>query len=593
VKAIILAAGHGSRMRPLTDTVHKTLLRVGDATIIDRIVSSLHEHGIDDVVVGTGYRADELTAHLKANHDKTRFTFVHNDRYRETNNIFSLALVMNAIDLDDDVLLIESDLVYEPSVIGRIIESRWPNVALLDRFRHGMDGTVVTASDGVITSIIPPHLQGASFDFSDKLKTLNIYKFSREFCENEFRRLLDYYAKTIDDNCYYELILGVLIYIQKAQIHAEILDGEEWSEVDDPNDLRVSEFVFNKPRRLQILEETFGGYWVHDLLDFAFLRNMYFPPPSLLSELRGSLPDLVQNYGSRQQVLNEKLAYFLLCAPEHVNLLNGASQLYPLLRRAWAGKRVLMPSPTFGEYTRMFPDALTYDDRVGVDLDEAEAGAAEADVVVFVNPNNPTGSFVPTEQLHAFAARHPDKTVLVDESFIDFAGATSVMELLVAEPLNNVIVMKSLSKALGVPGLRLGFSYAHDAAFNELVADSLPIWNVNSLAEFLLEIALKHRTDLSSSFEQTRRDRDALSASLGALPFVARVHDSAANFLLVELSTDVDVDALASTLAAEHGVYVKDVSAKLADGKPYLRLAVRFPDENARLVELLSAQLGP
>ena len=179
MKALILAAGYGNRMRPLTDATHKTLLRVGGQTLIGRIVDSLRAHAIDRIVVVTGHLADDLEAALTAAYPDVAFTFVRNERYRETNNIYSLALAFEAMDLDDDILLIESDLVYEPAVLRRVVESPYPNVALVDRFRSGMDGTVVTVADHLIRSIIPPHLQGPSFDFSDKYKTLNIYKFSQ------------------------------------------------------------------------------------------------------------------------------------------------------------------------------------------------------------------------------------------------------------------------------------------------------------------------------------------------------------------------------------------------------------------------------
>jgi histidinol-phosphate/aromatic aminotransferase/cobyric acid decarboxylase-like protein len=493
---------------------------------------------------------------------------------------------MNSIEIDDDVLLIESDLIYEGRVLERILRSPHPNVALLDRFRSGMDGTVVKVADGIVTDIIPPYRQDAGFDFSDKFKTLNIYKFSRDFCRTSFRQLLSYYTKVIDENSYYELVLGILIYLQKETIHAEILDGEQWAEVDDPNDLHVAEFVFNPEGRREILEETFGGYWNHGVLDFAFIRNMYFPTTAVLSELRSALPALVQNYGSRQRVLDKKLAYFLRCPAERLVLLNGAAQAYPFLRERFAAGGVAIPEPTFGEYPRHFGESHVYADRGAIDLAAVEAAARGARSVVFVNPNNPTGTLVPTEALHDFAARHPQQKVIVDESFIDFAGGPSLLDRLEERPLQNVLVLKSLSKALGVPGLRLGFAYSPDTALAAALRDSLPIWNLNSIAEHFLEVILKHRTALADSFARTRRDRDAFAARLARLPRVDRVYPSAGNYLLVTFQDDPRLASLATALLARHAIYVKEVTSKL-DGRFALRLAVRFPEEN----ELVAARL--
>jgi len=588
MKAIILTAGIGNRMRPLTDTTHKTLLKIGNETILERIINGLIANNVHDIVLVTGYDAESLKEYLFDKYSKNIFTFVHNHRYRETNNIYSLSLAMNSIEIDDDILIIESDLVYEQNVIRKIIRSNYSNVALVDKFQSGMDGTVVSVDDNIITSIIPPHLQDKNFNFSDKYKTLNIYKFSKEFCNNSFRKLLTYYTKTIGDNCYYELILGILIYIQKEVIHAEIIDGEKWSEVDDPNDLRISEFVFNKCKQTQILEDTFGGYWSYNITDFCFIRNMYFPNNSIVSELKNNLFNLIHNYGSKQDILNQKLAYFLFCKPEKVNLLNGASQIYPILQDMFRERTVLIPDPTFGEYMRIFNNNLTYSDKVGIDFEEIEERSAQCDVVVFVNPNNPTGSFINSEKILNFALKHPDLTIIVDESFIDFAPTPSMLDLLYGEYCPNVIIIKSLSKCLGVPGLRIGFVYSQDLTFNKIVNDSIPIWNTNSISEFFLELILKHRRTLQESFELTRKDRKEFVQALSYQPFVRRVYNSEANFVLVEFNDNKKLLNLVTYLLSERSIYVKNISHRFNNGNYYMRFAVRLPEENEVLIDALS-----
>jgi histidinol-phosphate/aromatic aminotransferase/cobyric acid decarboxylase-like protein/choline kinase len=589
MKAIILAAGYGNRMRPLTDDIHKTLLIVSGKTIIGGIIDGLVDNGILDIVVVTGYRDKELAGWLSSAYPGLSIHYVHNERFRETNNIFSMALAFEQTVIDDDIVLIESDLIYQPSVIKRLLESKEKNVALVDRYCRGMDGTVVTVEDGIITSVIPPHLQDENFDFSDKYKTLNIYKFSREFCNSTFKQLLTYYAKVINDNCYYELILGILIYMQQETVHAEILTGEKWAEVDDPNDLHVAEFMFNDAKRLAILEEGFGGYWNYDILDFAFIRNMYFPNSSIISELRNSLPDLLYNYGSRQTIIDRKMSWFLLCNRDHVHALGGASQIYPLLKTRFTGARALIPEPTFGEYPRIFPSAGTYGDRVGIDIREIEEKAGSCDLVVFVNPNNPTGSAVPAAWIENFALKNPEKTVLVDESFIEFSTAGSVMAACEKGGLDNVIVVKSLSKSMGMPGLRLGYVYGTGREFMSYVKDRIPIWNMNSIAEFVLEIVLKHRKSLAQSFAETVRDRNAFAASLSGLGCIERVFAGQGNFLLVRLHEKAGpAPSVVSGLLSQHSILVKDVSPKFTDGKSYLRCAVRLPHENERLVSALA-----
>ncbi|MBN2189085.1 MAG: aminotransferase class I/II-fold pyridoxal phosphate-dependent enzyme [Chitinispirillaceae bacterium] len=586
MKAIILAAGYGNRMRPLTDSMHKTMLEVAGETIIGRIIGGLLENGIFDIVVVTGYRAGEVSSYCRNKFTKAKFTFVHNEKYRETNNIYSMALAFEAVPIDTDIILIESDLIYRPEIIRRLIESPYGNVALVDRYRHGMDGTVVSVQEKRITNVIPSHLQPENFDFSDKYKTLNIYKFSKELCETSFKKLLVYYANAIDDNCYYELILGILIYMQRETVFAEIVEGESWAEVDDPNDLQVADFAFHRNRK-EILEYSFGGYWNYEVLDFCFIRNMYFPNHAMISELRNSLPDLIHNYGSRQAVLDRKMSWFLLCKESNVLALNGASQIYPMLAGRFGAAGVFMPQPSFGEYRRIFKNSTTYDDKVGFDLKGIERGAHGAEIVVFVNPNNPTGSLIPPEWIFSFAEKNRHQTVIVDESFIEFAGVPPVLSLLEKKPLDNVLVIKSLSKSLGVPGIRLGYAYSWNAELMKYLRSQVPIWNMNSIAEHYLEIILKHRNALTRSFVQTAKDRAAFSGRLAACPQVERVYQSAGNFLCVELKEAAAAVRITARLLEEHSIFIKDVTDKFNIGRDYLRLAVRLPEENERLIKAL------
>lgn len=578
-------------MRPLSNHIHKTLLKVGDRTVIQMIVDSLLSSGITRIAVVTGYREAELRAYLSATYPGQHFDCICNERYEETNNIYSLALALESLPDDRDIVLVESDLIFDPEVLERLVNSPYENVALVDRWRPGMDGTVVAVNGDsrVIASIIPPHLQGDGFDFSDKYKTLNIYRFSSDFCSRTLRKILSYYAKAINDNCYYELILGILIYMNDVKIHAEVLDGEKWTEIDDPNDLDIARFMFAAPAKRALLDRSFGGYWRYDIVDFRFIRNMYFPTGAIVSELRNNLPNLIFNYGSTQAILNRKLATFLLLdSDERVTALNGLSQIYPLLREHLAGRRVVIPEPSFGEYARMFPGADTYSDQVGFDTGEILGTIGRADAIVVVNPNNPTGSLLPTKWVYELAASHPGTLVIADESFIDFSGEPSLLSLLEAKPLKNVVLLVSLSKSLGVPGMRLGYAYCADAGFTSELRAKIPIWNMNSLAEYFLEVILKHRNALASSIARTVEDRNTFEQELERLPVVKTVYPSGGNFLLVSLGCGAaSLERIADRLLLDHGIYIKGIPGRIRGEGSFVRLAVRTPGENAKLVRCL------
>lgn len=595
MKAIILAAGYGNRMRPLTDNEHKALMKVANSTIIDRIIEALLANDVREIIVALGYRSAELQEYLVRRYGGVcELLFVLNERYRETNNIHTLALVFESCDIDGDFILIESDLIFEDAVIERLIRSPHATVALVDRYRSGMDGTVVKLDGGRVINVIPPHLQGRDFEFSDKFKTLNIYKFSREFCRRDFKKILTYYARTIDDNCYYELILGLLIYMHRENIYAENVEGLSWAEVDDPNDLRLAEFQFNSSARQGMLDSAWGGFWSYPITDFAFIRNMYFPPDSALSEVKNNLFELMSNYGSCQKILNEKLSYFTLQPAESLVLLNGAAQAFPILKQWLSGKRTVIPRPSFGEYARMFPQTQYYpdgSDQYAASFIEA-CQLSDVDVVVVVNPNNPTASLVPSMEVLDQIQGHPEKFFIVDESFIDFSGEES-LETLAPTNLDNFVVVKSLSKVLGIPGVRLGYIFTNHRSLHRYFMDNLPVWNMNSIAEFMLEILLKHRNAFKTSIACTIRDREDFATLLRQSPAVEAVFQSSANFLMVRLACDSDsVPALIRKLLNEHGMYVKSGSEKFGDGAGYLRVAVRVPVENAELVNALTKVWG-
>ncbi len=591
MKALILAAGFGNRMSPLTNNKHKTLLEIDGEPIMDRIINSLLINSVNEILVVTGYRSEELISHLENTFPNVMFEFVHNERFRETNNIFSLSLAFEQKIIDDDILLIESDLIYTTEVISKAINSSYDNVALVSPYAIGLDGTVVQVQNNQITNIFPPHLQDENFNLFDKFKTLNIYKFSKEFCNNEFKKLLTYYANVIDDNCYYELILGILIYMQKRTIYCEIIENDKWVEVDDPNDMMGAEFVFNKKNRLNILEDSFGGFWNFDVLDFCFIRNMYFPTTSLMAEIRNNLTWLLNNYGSKQKILNRKLSYVLQYKEDNLIVLNGAAQIFPILRIILKNRQVLIPTPTFGEYNRIFNNPNTYTDSIGFNEEEISQKLRLSDSIVFVNPNNPTGSILSTEWIFDLSNKNPDKLFIIDESFIEFSEQKSIISYLENSRNNNILVIRSMSKSYGMPGVRLGFVYTNNEIIKEQIIQNLPIWNLNSVAEFFLEIILKNKRALINSFAQTKLDRNDFRNKLQQQNYIKKAYESEANFLLISIdNSKYDSSNLVLYLLNECNIYIKEVSEKLnKNGFRFYRIAVRLPHENDLLITSLNS----
>ncbi len=590
MKAIILAAGAGARMGTLTRERPKPLVPVAGRTILERMLEQLEGCGVRSICLVVGYREGAIRRHVAERFGHLDIVFVSNPRYAVTNNIHSLRLAFDAVALDEDVLLLEADLLFDASVLPWLVAAAEANVALVDHFDRGMDGTVVAAAEGVIASFITPHRQGPGFDYADKLKTVNAYKLSKEFVAAKFRPLLAFYAETFDETCYYELILGILVQLRQVTIHCRNIHGANWIEVDNAIDLRRAEAMFAADGGLAITERSFGGHWNGSFLDFSYMRNMRFPTDRMIETMQACLPEVMRSYGSSQTVLDEKLSAFACLPQRNVCALNGASQIYPLLGERLAGRVVAIPEPSFGEYARCLSNTRPYHDRFASGI--SDLALPETDAVVFVNPNNPTGSTIPPAQIQAFAEAHPGTLVIVDESFIDFTGLESLQDRIAARPLATVWIIKSLRKPLGVPGLRLGYLFAPEQEAGWF-RSRLPIWNMHALAEFVLELAIRERRALDESFRRTMADRQAFADLMRTIDGVSRVHESGGDFLPVRLAIDpADAQSVREILFADHDILVRDVSDKIADGGCTLRVAVRLPHENRRFAASLAQALA-
>ena len=588
--AIILAAGYGNRMRPLTDNEHKTLLKINDITIIDNIIDSLIDNAVNNIVVVTGYRSEELKNYLLNNYKDVNFQFVNNKDFKTTNNIYSLSLAFKNIKIDSDIILIESDLIYDHKIICNLINDSNKNVALVAKYHSGMDGTVVKiGTKNKITEVIPPHLQDSNFSFSDKYKTLNIYKFSKDFTNNIFSKLLNYYSEVIDDNCYYELVLGMLIYMQKEDIYSLLVDNRDWIEVDDTNDIRIAEYKFGKENKKEILGNAWGGYWNYEIVDFSFIRNMYFPTPSMIADVKNNIEELIWNYGSSNKIFNKKLSYYLLKDEKRLCALNGAAQIYPFINNKYCDVKVLMPSPTFGEYEKIFNNKEYYKDDGLFDFKKISNKIQNNDIIVFVNPNNPTGTFTKSENIYDLIKKHPKKLFIIDESFIDFSNSLSISEISGSELLDNFLIIKSMSKSHGFPGVRIGYVYSNNLNLISDIKKSLPVWNFNSFAEYFLEIMLKYRNEFKISIDKTIYDRQEFIKNMKLQKWVNKVFDSSADFILVE--TDIKILNLVSILLHQDSIYIRDISTKFNDGKSYFRFAVRTSNENNLMISKINNHL--
>ena len=262
MQAIILAAGMGKRLGEYTQDNTKCMLEVNGVKLIDRALATLHEINVSRVVLVVGYKGQNVKDYVGNIYKGTPIVYVDNPIYDKTNNIYSLFLAKDYM-AEEDTILLESDLIYEPGVIKKLLADDYPNIALVDKYESWMDGTVVTIDN---ESHITRFIDKNRFKFEEiksYYKTVNIYKFSKEFSCKYYIPFLTAYSIALGNNEYYEQVLRVILHLHEAPLKALPLSGEVWYEIDDVQDLDIASGMFapSENEHYAAISSRFGGYW--------------------------------------------------------------------------------------------------------------------------------------------------------------------------------------------------------------------------------------------------------------------------------------------------------------------------------------------
>ncbi|MDR0785241.1 MAG: aminotransferase class I/II-fold pyridoxal phosphate-dependent enzyme [Treponema sp.] len=596
MQAIILAAGMGNRLGKYTADNTKCMLPVNGKTLIERALDALDAAGVRECVMVVGYKKENVIAFLGNRYKNINVRYVSNDVYNKTNNIYSLYLAKDFL-INDDTLLLESDLIFEERLIADMLASPEPTIAAVAAYEPWMDGTVVQLAQGnVIANFIPKKF----FNYNEKktyYKTVNIYKFSKEFSQNTYIPFLEAYCKTMGNNEYYEQVLRVIATLDKHELKAFVLNGQKWYEIDDVQDKQIAEIIFSAApkEKLAKIQRRYGGYWrFPGVLDFCYLVNPYFPTRQLLNELKASFRDLLTAYPSGLNTQNTLAGKLFSIDEKNILVGNGAAELIRALASELKGS-VGVFYPTFNEYPESFlnNEIVAFDSIVGGQIKEKTPDAFDrCDNLLLINPDNPSGDYTPKASVMAFLekTKNTDKRLILDESFIDFSDYEENPSLLKQELLEeypNLIVIKSLSKSYGIPGLRLGVLACGDQELIAKIRKNIPIWNVNSFAEYFLQIIGKYVKDYQSACKNIAEERKRFQERLSRIPYL-KPFPSQANYVMGKLE-GVGAGELAERLLDQDDIFIKDLTGKkgVPDGS-FIRVAVRGAADNDRLAAKLT-----
>lgn len=602
MQAIILAAGMGRRLGEYTKDNTKCMLSINGEKLIDRTLTILSNLNITKVIIVIGYKGENLKKYIgNRYHGLLDIEYVNNPIYDKTNNIYSLSLAKEEM-IKDDTLLFESDIIYDESIVKKLLDNTWPNLALVAKWEYWMDGTVVKIdNENNILSFVSKDMFNFH-DTDDYYKTINIYKFSKEFARNKYIPFLNAYCQAWGNNEYYEQVLKVLTFLNRTDLKALPISDEKWYEIDDIQDLDIAETIFSDEQNIaQKYHKRYGGFWrFPKLLDFCYLVNPFFPTRQLKEEMKANYDTLLTEYPSGMYVNSLLASKYFDIKHNYIVVGNGAAELIKSMLENINGKYGII-YPTFEEYpNRLSKDAIvpfisskedcqyTADDLIQFYTDK------EIDYLVLINPDNPSGNFIPTKDvlhLSNWCKEHSIK-LIVDESFVDFSENFECNSLIhndILEGNPNLIVIKSISKSYGVPGLRLGILATSDEKIINCIKKNVAIWNINSFAEYYMQIFGKYQNCYIEACYQFIKERERFQKEMNKVSFV-RVIPSQANFFMIELTGRYTSNELSSILLKRFNILIKSCNTKHGlENKNYIRIAVRNRIDNDRLIDALNS----
>ncbi|MDR0402584.1 MAG: histidinol-phosphate aminotransferase family protein, partial [Treponema sp.] len=385
--------------------------------------------------------------------------------------------------------------------------------------------------------------------------------------------------------------------LDKNELKAFVLSDHKWYEIDDVQDKDIAETLFCEipTETVKLIQRRYGGYWrFPQMKDFCYLVNPYFPTEQLLNEMKAYFSDLIAEYPSGLNIQNLLAGKLFNINENNILTGNGAAELIRAMAMEVQGTIGII-YPTFNEYPENFALVTPFfHQHMHYDIDQVIDWADQCDTLVLINPDNPTGNYIPSADVKRLldTLKSRNKRLILDESFIDFCDYEDLPSVLQQDILleyPNLVIIKSISKSYGVPGLRLGILASGDTTLVGKIRKNLSIWNINSFGEYFLQIIGKHLKDYRQACRLISTERNRFREELEKTGLFT-VYPSQANYFLCQCKNGKTAGMLTRHLLEVHNVFIKDLTGK--KGIPddtWIRLAVRNMSDNNYLIEKLHA----
>lgn len=359
--------------------------------------------------------------------------------------------------------------------------------------------------------------------------------------------------------------------------------------------MKFNEKLFEETSHSPSLISLYGYEGVKDIIDFCFIANPYYPTEEMMGEMLALFPTLIKNYPNSNTKKNEAfLAQVLGIDNKNIIIGNGATELITELCSNFIDT-IGVPIPTFSEYiekvlpAKVFVYPLNRLNNYQLDLKDYFNWLDEKNIkaALIINPHNPTGQLFQLDELYHFLenAKNLDM-VIVDESFLDFSQKNPPSLLHSTRSFQNLVIVRSMSKHCGVPGLRLGYLYSSNEQLIKKIRKVLPTWNVNTIAEFFLTLLPKTEKEYHDSRIKVIEDMNHLYLELQKIDGF-EVYPTGANFILLKVKNGMTARELQTILLRDFKMYVRDCSNKQGMDDFHIRIATQGILKDKLLIDSL------
>ena len=336
------------------------------------------------------------------------------------------------------------------------------------------------------------------------------------------------------------------------------------------------------------------GLKLEEIIDFSASINPLGYPESIRDVVSEQFNDILNYPDSESADLRKTIADKVSCAESNVIIGNGSNELFYLIPRALKPKKGVLLQPTFSEFKDAFCNAnievveLINDDKdfPVINTNISRFKSIKGGMVFLCNPNNPTGQLTRKEDIIELVNDNPKRPIVIDEAFMDFVEDHEKYSVIKEAPLmENLIVVRSLTKFYGFPGLRLGYLVANESIVNRLMQYKEP-WTVNTFAQIAGKVAINDNGFAANTQQYVTVEKaflyDGLSMINGLRPFKPSV-----NFVLVKIDDAGITSSKVQELLMESNIIIRNCSNFVGLNEKYFRVAVRTREENQKLLNAL------